>query len=112
VLCLRPFGQFGGKAFLVVLVVGEQVLLHVVVGEQASCTPSVLAGHEVGLAQVAEGAESNVLQVAYGGWDHREGHLSAAEQVLSGGCVPGERRGAEDAGSGTEGSDIDFGKVA
>ena len=86
--------QLGGEPLLVVLVVGDEVPLYLVVGEQATCMPGVLAGYEVGLAQVAEGAEGDVLQVAYGGWDHCEGHLSAAEQVLSGGCVPGERRGA------------------
>ena len=102
----------GASRLLVVLVVGDEVPLYLVVGEQASCTPGVLAGYEVGLAQVAEGAEGDVLQVAYGGWDHCEGHLSAAEEVLSGRCVPGERRGAEDAGPGPEGSDLDVGQVA
>ena len=40
------------------------------------------------------------------------GILQLAQQVLSGGGVPGERRGAEDAGSGTEGRDLDLGQVA
>src|SRR5215218_1305298 len=111
-LRLRPFGQFGSQAFLVVFVVGDEVLVYLVVEEQSSCAPGVLAGNEVGLAQVAEGAEGDVLQVAYGGWNHGEGHLSAAKQVLSGGCVPGERCGAEDAGLGTEGGYLDVGQVA
>ena len=94
------------------LVVGDEVALYLVVGEQASRAPGVLAGYEVGLAQVAEGTEGDVLQVAYGGWDHCEGHLSGAQEVLSGRRIPGERRGAEDAGLGAEGGDLDVGQVA
>ncbi len=54
-LASGPLGQLGGEAVLVVLVVGEEGLLYLVVGEQAARAPGVFAGYEVGLAQVRAG---------------------------------------------------------
>ncbi len=56
------------------LVDGEEVLLYLVVGEEAAGAAGVLAGNEVGLAKVAQRAEGDVLEVTYGGGDDGEGH--------------------------------------
>src|SRR5215203_4797686 len=112
VLGFGPFGELGGETLFVVFVVGGEVLLYLVVSEETAGASRVLAGDEVGLAQVPQGAQGNVLQVAYRGGDHGEGHPSVPQQVLSRGGVPGEGGGAEDAGLGAEGGDLDLGVVA
>ena len=71
---MRTFGELSCQAVFVVFVEGDEVALYLVVGEQAAGAAGVLAGYEVGLAQVAKGPEGDVLEVAYGGWDDSQGH--------------------------------------
>jgi hypothetical protein len=95
-----------------VLVVGDQIVLDAVVGEQAAGAPGVLAGDEVRLAQDAQSPEGDVFEVADRGRHDYEYHALALQHVLPGGGVAGERRGPEHSRFRAERRLLDLDQVA
>ena len=75
---LHGKNEFGGASHFVVLVIGDKRLADFVVGKEFLCVAGVFAGDLVAFFEDAEGAESDVLEIADGSTDE----VKAASGVL------------------------------